>query len=34
MKENPKLELFPPSADLALDSIYIYTYIYIKHFIV
>ena len=26
MKENPKLELFPPPADLALDDIYIYIY--------
>ena len=30
-KENPKIELFPTSADLALDnmSIYIYIYIYV-----
>ena len=25
---HPKIELFPPSADLALDNIYIYIYIY------
>ena len=28
-KENPKIESFPPSADLDLGYIYIYIYIYI-----
>ena len=28
-KENPKMQLFQPLGDLALDNIYIYIYIYI-----
>ena len=28
-KQNPKIELFPPLADLALNDIYIYIYIVI-----
>ena len=30
-KETPKVDSFPPSADLALDNIYIYIYIYILY---
>ena len=33
-KENPKIESLPPSANLALDNIYIYIYIYIYKWIV
>ena len=32
LKENPKIESFPPLADLALDNIRVYIYIYIYIF--